>query len=101
MPWGVLYQLGYYAVVAAVVPPPSLKNVRLGGNGFLRDKVEDERSRRETTAILIVRTLRFFFWTLKKIKIIKNRWKSVAATFLGLKKTPGRCLRTLPRNLVC
>ena len=35
-------------------------NMRLLGNGFLRDKVENERSRRDTTAILIVRTLRIF-----------------------------------------
>ena len=36
------------------------------GNGFLREWVEYERSRRDTTAILIVRTLRFFLWTLEK-----------------------------------
>ena len=70
-------------VTAAVIAP---QNVRLGGNGFLRDWVSDERSRRETTAILIVRTLQFFFWTLKKGNIPKNRLKNVAVTFLGVKK---------------
>ena len=49
---------------AAVAAAP--QNVCLLGNGFLRERVEYERSRRDTTAILIVRTLRFFLWTLKK-----------------------------------
>ena len=31
-----------------------------GGNGLLRDRVETERSQHDTTAILIVRTLRIF-----------------------------------------
>ena len=43
-------------------PPPPTKeeNVRFGGNGFLRDRVENETSQRDTTAILIVRMLRIF-----------------------------------------
>ena len=42
------------------------QNVCFLGNGFLRERVEYERSRRDTTAILIVRTLRFFFNVPKK-----------------------------------
>ena len=48
---------------AAAVGP---QNVCFLGNGFLRERVEYERSRRDTTAILIVRTLRFFFNVPKK-----------------------------------
>ena len=44
--------------------PP--QNVRFLVNGFLRDKIENERSRRDTTAISIVRTLRFFLDVPKK-----------------------------------
>ena len=51
------------AVATAVVAP---QNVCFLGNGFLRERVEYERSRRDTTAILIVRTLRFFFNVPKK-----------------------------------
>ena len=46
--------------------PQNKKKMCFGGNGFLRERVEYERSRRDTAAILIVRTLRFFLWTLKK-----------------------------------
>ena len=35
-------------------------------NGFLRERVEYERSRHDTTAILIVRTLRIFLTLPKK-----------------------------------
>ena len=49
------------ADAVAVAPPMCV----FLGNGFLRERVEYERSRRDTTAILIVRTLRFFLWTLK------------------------------------
>ena len=54
-------------------------------NGFLRDWVSDERSRHETAVILIVRTLRFFFWTLKKGQIPPKmlKKKNIAVTFLG------------------
>ena len=44
------------AVVAAAVV--ALQKVRFGVNGFLRDRIENERSRCDTTAILIVRALR-------------------------------------------
>ena len=36
------------------------KKVSFLGNGLLRDRVKNERSQRDTTAILIVRTLGFF-----------------------------------------
>ena len=51
------------AAAAAVVAP--LKRTFLY-NGVLRDWVGHERSQRDTTAILIVRTLRFFFNVPKK-----------------------------------
>ena len=54
------------AVAAAAVAPPPPKKVCFLGNSFLRERIEYERSRRDTTAILIVRTLRFFSWTLEK-----------------------------------
>ena len=38
-------------------------------NGFLRDWVENERSRRDTTVILIVRTLRIFL-DVTKIRVV-------------------------------
>ena len=38
-------------------------------SGFLRDRIENERSRRDTTAILIVWMLRFF---LKLIIVLKK-----------------------------
>ena len=39
---------------------PPAPNVCFLGNGFLRERVEYERSRRDTTAILMVRTLCIF-----------------------------------------
>ena len=45
---------------------PPLPNVRFLVNGFLRDRIENERSRRDTTAILIVQTLRIFLDVQKK-----------------------------------
>ena len=72
MGWGLAGTGNSSAVAVAAAP----QNVCFGGNGFLRERVEYERSRRDTTAILIVRTLRFFLWTLKKMKIPKeNRRK--------------------------
>ena len=59
------------AVVAAVAP----QNVCFLRNGFLRERVEYERSWRDTTAVLIVRTLRFFSRTLKKCENPKTRQK--------------------------
>ena len=41
-----------------VIAPHTPNIVCFGGNGFLRDKVKNERSRRDTTTILIVWTLR-------------------------------------------
>ena len=59
-------------------------------NGFLRERVEYERSRRDTTAILIVRTLRFFSWTLKKSENPqKSPNSNTAVTFLGFEKKGG------------
>ena len=61
-----------------------------GGNSFLRERVEYERSRRDTTAILIVRTLRFFSWTLKKSENPqKSHNSNTAVTFLGFQKNRG------------
>ena len=86
------------AVVAVAAAAP--QNVCFLGNGFLRERVEYERSRRDTTAILIVRTLRFFLWTRKKMKSKKNVEKNVAGTFLGLEET--HMLETsYARNPVC
>ena len=68
------------AVAVAVVAP---KHVCFLGNGFLRDWVSDERSRRETAVILIVRTLRFFFWTLKKSKNPKKSPKKKRSCYIS------------------
>ena len=96
MGWGLAGTGNSSAVAAAVAAAVAPQNVCFLGNGFLRERVEYERSRHDTTAILIVRTLRFFFRTLKKSENPKrNRRKSVASTFLGLKKTP------YARNLLC
>ena len=62
MGWGLAGTGNSSAAAIAVAP----QNVCFGGNGFLRERVEYERSRRDTTAILIVRTLRFFFNVPKK-----------------------------------
>ena len=75
--------LPHPAAAVAVAPPQTKKKMCFLGNGFLHERVEYERSRRDTTAILIVRTLRFFLWTLKKMKIPKIDEKHVAGTFLG------------------
>ena len=101
MGWGLAGTGNSSAAAVAAAP----QNVCFGGNGFLRERVEYERSRRDTTAILIVRTLRFFFWTpknkkKKKTTIQKIVEKNVAGTFLGLKKT--HMLETsYARNPVC
>ena len=65
MGWG-LAGTGNSSAVAAVAVAAAPQNVCFLGNGFLRERVEYERSRRDTTAILIVRTLRFFFNVPKK-----------------------------------
>ena len=54
------------AVVAAAAAAVAPLKCAFLVNGFLRDRIENERSRRDTTAILIVRTLRFFFNVPKK-----------------------------------
>ena len=77
MGWG-LAGTGNSSAVAAVAAAP--QNVCFLGNGFLRERVEYERSRRDTTAILIVRTLRFYLWTLKKSENPKKS-KRVVGTF--------------------
>ena len=69
MGWGLAGTGNSSAVAVAAVAP---QNVCFLGNGFLRERVEYERSRLDTTAILIVRTLRFFLWTLKKVEIKKE-----------------------------
>ena len=63
MGWGLAGTENSSAAAVTVVAP---LNVRFFVNGFLRDMIENERSRRDTTAILIVRTLRFFFNVPKK-----------------------------------
>ena len=55
---------GNSSAVAVVVAP---QNMCFLVNGFLCDGVENERSRRDTTAILIVRTLRIFLDVPKKV----------------------------------
>ena len=57
MGWGLAGTGNSSAAVAAVVVAP-LKCTFLLVNSFLRDWVENERSQRDTTAILIVRMLR-------------------------------------------
>ena len=98
MGWGLAGTGNSSAAAVAAAPPP---NVGFLENGFLRERVEYERSRRDTTAILIVRTLRFFLWTLKKSENPKKSPnKNVAGTFLGLKET--HMLETsYARNPVC
>ena len=54
MGWGLAGPGNSSAAAVAVVP----QNVCFGGNGFLRERVEYERSRRDITAIPIARTLR-------------------------------------------
>ena len=84
MGWGLLAGMGNSSAVAAAVAVAP-QNVCFLGNGFLRERVEYERSRRDTTAILIVRTLRFFLWTLKKSENPqKSPNSNTAVTFLGL-----------------
>ena len=68
MGWGLAGTGNSSAAVAVVA---ALLKCVFWGNGFLRERVEYERSRRDTTAILIVRTLRFFLWTLETVKIQK------------------------------
>ena len=93
MGWGLAGLGNSSAVAAAVVVAAAPQNVCLWGNGFLRERVEHERSRREITAILIVRTLRIF---LKKVfggkfeKYEKSNW-----CMSRLKEN------TSARNLVC
>ena len=85
MGWG-LAGTGNSSAAVAAVP----QNVFFGGNGFLRERVEYERSRRDTTAILIVRTLRFFLWTLEKSENPqKSPNSNTAVTFLGFEKKKG------------
>ena len=57
MGWGLAGTGNSSAVVVAAAAP--LKGAFLL-NGFLRERLENERSQRDTTAILIVRTLRIF-----------------------------------------
>ena len=66
MGWGLAGPGNSSAVAAVAVAAAAPQNVCLLGNGFLRERVEYERSRRDTTAILIVRTLRFFFNVITK-----------------------------------
>ena len=72
MGWGLAGTGNSSAAVAVVAP----YKMCFGGNGLLRKRVENERSRRDTTAILIVRSLRFFSWNLKKMEILKITEKS-------------------------
>ena len=85
MGWGLAGPGNSSAAVAVVAAAP--QNVCLLGNGFLRERVEYERSRRDTTAILIVRTLRFFLWTLEKSENPqKSPNSNTAGPFLGFEK---------------
>ena len=57
MGWG-LAGTGNYSAVAVAAAAPKMCVFLV--NGFLRDRLENGRSRYDTTAILIVRTLRVF-----------------------------------------
>ena len=74
MGWG-LAGLGNSSAVAAAVAVAAPQNVCLLGNGFLRERVEYERSRRDTTAILVVRTLHILSKSCCWLETLKNQQK--------------------------
>ena len=65
MGWG-LAGTGNSSAAAAAVAVVAPSKCVFWVNGFLRDRIKNERSRRDTTAILIARTLRFFLKVPKK-----------------------------------
>ena len=96
MGWGLAGTGNSSAAVAAAAVAAAPQNVCFLGNGFLRERVEYERSRRDTTAILIVRTMRFFLWTLKKSEHAPKTPKKKRSWYISrLQGTP------YARNLVC